>query len=315
MTSTISTSALGPVLTEATRADGVHVVAATAGFSSYLLIWGAVMWGMFLRNGWVYHRVRHSTLYSTHMGLGLMGLALGTLHGFAQTAAPVAVTTLRDVFVPFLNLDHYAWGDLPYLVRMGEGIGTLCLELMVAATAATWFREKLGANRWRAFHMINYAGYLLMVAHIFISGSDMGHGWAWGMVLVTTTITVVTMAWTTNWGAAMRRRGESSLNIAKPGARLSVEVDALACVRFGFCEHEAPEVFQLTGDGRLTYDASVPIESADGAVRAARVCPARAIRLGQEADQVVMGPAQTPAAGMSGVTPIGRERLNRGVRS
>ncbi|MFN0281840.1 MAG: ferredoxin [Kineosporiaceae bacterium] len=275
-------------------ANGVHVVAASAGFASYLLVWAAVMWGMFLRNGWASTRVRHSTLYSTHMGLGLLGLCLGLVHGLAQTVAPVTATRLVDVVVPFLNLDDPTWGDLPRTARLGQGAGVLALELMVAATLALAVRNRLGQNRWRAVHLANYVGYLLMVVHVLVSGSDAGRTWAWATVLGTTAVTGLTWMATTRWAVAARRRSERTLNISRPGGRLSVEVDPRLCTRFGFCEHEAPGVFQLSGDGRLTYDASVPVELADGVVRAARVCPARAIRLGQEATQVVMPSVPVP---------------------
>ena len=275
-------------------ANGVHVVAASAGFLSYVLVWAAVMWGMFLRNGWSSTRVRHSTLYGAHMALGLTGLCLAAVHAFAQAAAPVTATRLVDVVVPFLNLDHPVLRDVPPLVRVGQGIGVLSLELMVAATLSLAIRHRLGQNRWRAVHMLNYAGFLLMVVHVLVSGNDAGHVWAWGTVLVTTAVTGITWAATTTWAGRARRTAERRLNVSRPGARLVVEVDPQLCARFGFCEHEAPSVFQLTGDGRLTYDASVPVELADPVVRAARVCPARAIRLGQDAAEVVMAPPAVP---------------------
>jgi ferredoxin/DMSO/TMAO reductase YedYZ heme-binding membrane subunit len=318
MISGITTALTSTAVLAAPPDNGVHVVAASAGFASYLLVWAAVMWGMFLRNGWASTRVRHSTLYSTHMGLGLTGLCLGLVHGAAQAAAPVTATGLLDVFVPFRNLDHPAWGDLPQVVRLGEGVGTLAFELMVAATLATAVRHRLGQNRWRALHMLNYVGYLLMVTHVLVSGSDAGRPWAWGTVVGTTLVTAVTWAWTTRWATAARRRGERTLSISRPGSRLEIEVDASLCLRFGFCEHEAPGVFQLSGDGRLTYDASVPVDAADAVVRAARVCPARAIRLGQGATEVVMAapPAPpTPPHGSVVPPPVPIDRASRRVRT
>jgi ferredoxin len=59
-------------------------------------------------------------------------------------------------------------------------------------------------------------------------------------------------------------------------------------VRFGFCEHEAPEIFQLRGDGRLTYRPGVPASQLQQVIQAARVCPARAIVLSRAATTMVM---------------------------
>ena len=72
------------------------------------------------------------------------------------------------------------------------------------------------------------------------------------------------------------------------GRQVLVNVDPGRCVRFGFCEHEAPEIFQLRGDGRLTYRPAVPIGHVEQVIQAARVCPARAIVLSRPATTVVM---------------------------
>src|SRR5690606_4814922 len=60
---------------------------------------------------------------------------------------------------------------------------------------------------------------------------------------------------------------------------ITVSVNSQRCVQFGFCEHEAPDVFQLRSDGRLAYRATVSTEEASAVIRAAEVCPARAILL------------------------------------
>jgi len=62
---------------------------------------------------------------------------------------------------------------------------------------------------------------------------------------------------------------------------VTVNVDPMRCARFGFCEHEAPDVFQIRGDGRLSYKASVTVDELNPVVRAVEVCPARAIMLGK----------------------------------
>jgi ferredoxin len=68
-----------------------------------------------------------------------------------------------------------------------------------------------------------------------------------------------------------RRRGRSVV----------VNVDPVRCARFGYCEHEAPSVFQIRREGRLTYRARVPAAEVDSVIRAVEVCPARAITLGR----------------------------------
>jgi ferredoxin len=62
------------------------------------------------------------------------------------------------------------------------------------------------------------------------------------------------------------------------GKRAEVEINPGKCMRFAFCEHEAPEVFKLQGD-RIDYKPSVPPDQIDAVAMAVKVCPARAIKM------------------------------------
>jgi ferredoxin len=62
------------------------------------------------------------------------------------------------------------------------------------------------------------------------------------------------------------------------GVTAEVEINPGKCARFAFCEHEAPEIFKLTGD-RIDYKTTVPADQIDAVAMAAKVCPARAIKL------------------------------------
>lgn len=58
-----------------------------------------------------------------------------------------------------------------------------------------------------------------------------------------------------------------------------VTVDNHRCHRYGICEAEAPEVFQLTTDGRLDYRRRPGPDSRADALAAARCCPMQAIHV------------------------------------
>ncbi|WP_203935675.1 ferredoxin [Planosporangium mesophilum] len=60
--------------------------------------------------------------------------------------------------------------------------------------------------------------------------------------------------------------------------RAEVAINPGKCMRFAFCEHEAPAVFKLTGD-RIDYKPSVPADQVDAVAMAVKVCPARAITM------------------------------------
>jgi ferredoxin len=61
--------------------------------------------------------------------------------------------------------------------------------------------------------------------------------------------------------------------------RVHVSVDNNHCHRYAVCQQEAPHVFQLTPDGRLTYDPSPDPRHLEAVRQAARVCPMQAIEI------------------------------------
>lgn len=89
-------------------------------------------------------------------------------------------------------------------------------------------------------------------------------------------LSVFVLSATVVYWFATGRRGQE-----RTGPPVTVNVDPVRCARFGYCEHEAPHVFQVRREGRLTYRDRVPVEELEPVVRAAEVCPARAISLGR----------------------------------
>lgn len=274
-------------------AQTVHSVAATVGFASWLLLWSALVLGLAVRNGWASTRVRHSTVHAVHVTLALLGLTLGVVHGAAQLAAPNGIVRLVDLAVPFVNPSD----------PVGVGAGALSLELLLAGALSVPLRKRLGHARWRAVHGLTYGAFILLTAHVLISGSDVGPTWLWASVLAACLVVVV--LWLASTGLAERARGRfASRSLDRGRAQtLAVDVDAARCQRFGFCEHEAPDVFRLQGNGRLAYRAHVPAASAESVIRAVEVCPARAIALRRLPTTVLTPdtgpiPRLTPAAGV-----------------
>ena len=64
---------------------------------------------------------------------------------------------------------------------------------------------------------------------------------------------------------------------AHSGATLLVSVHNGHCHQYGICQQEAPEVFHLRSDTRLTYDRTPPAAQSSRVRQAARVCPMQAI--------------------------------------
>lgn len=264
--------------------ESTHIVAAGVGFTSFFLIWLSVIWGLMLKNGWMSTRMRHSAIHGAHMIIALMGLTLGIVHAFAQLAVPFTPVHLVDVVVPFTNPSD----------PIGIGIAVIALEIFVAAAVSVAVQHKMGYNRWRALHALNHVAFILLVAHILISGSDVAPTPVWGTVLAMWLVTLMLWASTARRSTELGRNVGNRVGVTPRRDRATVSVDSSHCARYGFCEHEAPDVFTLLSDGRLSYRVSVPSEQINDVVRAMEVCPRRAISLNRAAHSVISGRQAQP---------------------
>ena len=256
----------------------VHIVAASVGFTSLALLWATVVWGTTLRVGWGITRVRHQTLYGVHMTLALVGMTLGLVHGLAQLAVPGGPVRLVDEWLPFAdNRDPF-----------GIGLGVLGTEMLLALLVSVLVQRRLGYHRWRMIHLLAYLAFTMVSAHVLVSGSDTRTPQVRLLITLGWLSALLVRLGTTARAASVPRRIAERVAARVRGEQVMVNVDPNRCARFGFCEHEAPEVFQLRGDGRLTYQPSVPAGQAEHVLRAMRVCPARAIALSREATTMVM---------------------------
>jgi sulfoxide reductase heme-binding subunit YedZ len=213
------------------------------------------------------------------MVVALMGLTLGVVHAFAQLAVPFAAVHLIDLAIPFANPTD----------PIGIGIAVVSLEIMIAAAISVAVQHKMGYNRWRALHALNHVAFVLLVGHILISGSDVAGRPVWGTVLGMWVVSVLLWASTARQSSQVGRAVGGKIGVTPRRDKAVVQVDSSKCARYGFCEHEAPDVFTLLGDGRLSYRVSVTSDQVNDVVRAMEVCPRRAIYLNRAATSVVNG--------------------------
>jgi ferredoxin len=99
--------------------------------------------------------------------------------------------------------------------------------------------------------------------------------------------------------------------VSKHKNMLTVEVNPDKCARFGFCEHEAPDVFYLQSDGRFGYQAVVPVSRANDVIQAMDVCPRRAIKvkLPPEEARTRFQPDEPPMEARRAIVPLHGDRL------
>ena len=261
-----------------TAQESVHLIAATVGFTSFVALWAGTLGGTVLRSGWARSRVRHSTVHGIHMQLVLFGLWLGIVHGLAQLAAPDGKVRWADVVVPFINRAD----------PVGVGMGVLALEMLLASALSVLVQRRLGYHRWRALHSLGYLAFTLTAGHVLVSGAEAASAPVRAAVAVAWATVVAAGALTLAPVTRLPRRALDRMTSRRRAEEITVSVDPGRCASFGFCEHEAPGIFTLRSDQRLAYRSVVPSDQAEAAVRAAVVCPARAITLGRLPTSVVV---------------------------
>ncbi|GAA3384490.1 4Fe-4S domain-containing protein [Cryptosporangium minutisporangium] len=259
--------ALAAAADDAAAAAAVHVVAAAVGFASTIALWLSIIIGIVLGRSWSLPWIKHTSLKNLHMTFAIGGLALGIVHGLAQLAAPGTYVRWIDQFIPFLNPTK----------PIGVGLGTLCLQMFLAIALSVPIQRKLGHARWRMIHSTAYMAYTVTAGHLIFAGSEV-KGWVtWAVVA---SWLVIIGLWFSTSGKFGKQVGAAAMDIAdKRASTTTVNVNPHACARFGFCEHEAPEVFQLKGNGRLAYRTTVEPHEVDQVYSAIKICPARAISM------------------------------------
>ncbi|MEA2461907.1 MAG: hypothetical protein QOH90_2084, partial [Actinomycetota bacterium] len=193
----------------------------------------------------------------------------GWIHALTQLANPIGTVYLIDEFVPFANVDD----------PIGIGVGVVATELMTAVLVSVPLQRRLGHGRWRSIHVLTYASFTLIAGHVLLSGSDVGPLYAKVPIVGLWLSTLVLWLGLSGWNRTAARTSADGAGRDQRVGSAEVAVDADKCARFGFCEQEAPAVFELRGDGRLGYRKSVPADQIAEVNRAVQVCPARAIKM------------------------------------
>jgi hypothetical protein len=98
-----------------------------------------------------------------------------TLIAIAFVAAHV-VTTVADAFAPIGLLDAVVPFRSPYR-PLWLGLGAVAFDLLLALTATSLLRARLGLRAWRALHWLAYASWPFALVHALGTGSDARTGW------------------------------------------------------------------------------------------------------------------------------------------
>jgi sulfoxide reductase heme-binding subunit YedZ len=106
-------------------------------------------------------------LRALHEALSLTTLAMVALHGLALLGDAFLDPGLTGIAVPFASGYRPLWTGLGIIA--GYGLAALGLSY--------YFRDRIGAGRWRRLHQLTAVFWLLAVVHTIGAGSDTGQIW------------------------------------------------------------------------------------------------------------------------------------------
>ncbi|WP_236594298.1 4Fe-4S domain-containing protein [Saccharothrix sp. 6-C] len=253
--------------------NGVRGVVALSARLSYLSLCLTLCWGVFTATGWVRRFTGHHALRSGHSMLATFTLATAAVHGFGFWFLDEQLVVGSQVVVPFLN----------GYVR--HALGIIAFDLMVAIVVTAGMHRVFRYRNWLRFHQTAYAVFVLAAAHAWWGAWANGNFelvWLAGLTVSAPALALVAVRFVPPGALAKVGLIEGDAVRAAPvdkAAPLKVSVDNQRCHRYGFCQTEAPDVFQLQEDGRLAYRQSPDTTRNLDVLSAARSCPMRAIEV------------------------------------
>lgn len=272
---------------------GIREVAALSARGAYVLMCFTLCWGVLTATGWVRRVTGHQAIRSGHMMLAVLTLATGITHAGVFLLLREQGLSLAGVAVPFSGLFRHT-------------LGILGLEVLVAITLTVALRRWMNYRRWLRFHQLAYLAVALLVAHSWFGAIANGHLavlWLGGVTVLVPAATLTVMrclppkvlirARLLGAAPAAAVPGPQPATTMPPtplaapvalptttnGTKVRVSVDNQRCRRYGICQAESPELFQLLEDGRLDYVRNPQADSRSRAQAAARSCPMQAIQL------------------------------------
>lgn len=251
---------------------GVRQVAALCGRLAYFFMCMTLCWGVLTATGWIRRVTGHQSVRNGHAMLAAFTLSLVGAHAFSFLFLDEQIVVGTQVVVPYLN------GNI------GQALGIASFDLVIAVTVTAGMQRFLRYRNWLRFHQVGYLAIALGVAHSWWgawANADLDLVWLAGITVLSPALTLTVVRFLP--AGALIKLGLLDGSASPRSKRinkqlpLTVSVDNQRCHRYGFCQSEAPDVFQLHEDGRLAYRQSPDVERNPDVLSAARSCPMRAI--------------------------------------
>ncbi len=145
------------------------LLARASGFTAYVLVTLAVVFGLLLSQRWQSRRIWPRLVNDQlHQYATLLAGVFTAIHGISVWIDPFTAFTLKEVLLPFTSHYRPLW--------MAFGIIAAYLGLAIVVTG--WLRPKIGYPWWRRLHYLTFLVWLLATLHGLGDGSDTRTIWA-----------------------------------------------------------------------------------------------------------------------------------------
>jgi methionine sulfoxide reductase heme-binding subunit len=141
------------------------ITSRAAGGAALLLSSASVLLGLMMSSS--RRQPNRRDLRTLHEALSMTALAMVGLHGLSLLGDAYLNPGIAGILIPFAGGYRPLWTGLGILA--GYGLALLGVSY--------YFRDRIGAARWRRAHRLTAAFWLLAIVHTIGAGSDAAEPW------------------------------------------------------------------------------------------------------------------------------------------
>lgn len=178
------------------------ITSRAAGSAALLLSSASVLLGLMMSSS--RRNPNRRDLRTLHEALSLTALAMVGLHGASLFGDAYLNPGIAGVLVPFVGKYRPLW----------TGVGILAGYGLALLGISYYFRDRIGAARWRRVHRLTAAFWLLAIVHTIGAGSDAVEPWF--LILIGVAIVPAALLLTLRWLGRASDEGGAATRAAGP---------------------------------------------------------------------------------------------------
>ena len=155
------------------------------GVVSLVLLSIVVALGIGARSGRTAFGLPRFAVNLLHRNAALFAVILLAGHVLSLYFDPYAQLRYFDLVVPFVGEYRQFW----------LGLGTLAFDLVLALTATSLLRHRLGVRTWRIVHWLAYLCWPIALLHGWQTGTDGASWWLRTVLVLCTALVGAAVAW------------------------------------------------------------------------------------------------------------------------